>query len=77
MEAACPVSPGGGKGRRNGYWSGTSTNAGLFRLYVGGYTQKAIIGGHKLYLRTGEYEDGTLGEILPRHALLEARPSAA
>jgi ribonucleoside-diphosphate reductase alpha chain len=28
-----------------------------------GYTQKAIIGGHKLYLRTGEYEDGTLGEI--------------
>ena len=29
----------------------------------GGYTQKAIVGGHKLYLRTGEYEDGTLGEI--------------
>ncbi len=28
-----------------------------------GYTQKAIIGGHKLYLRTGEYGDGTLGEI--------------
>src|SRR5206468_5868250 len=28
-----------------------------------GYTQKAIIGGHKLYLRTGEYADGTLGEI--------------
>ncbi len=28
-----------------------------------GYTQKAIVGGHKLYLRTGEYEDGTLGEI--------------
>ncbi|MGQ0666609.1 MAG: vitamin B12-dependent ribonucleotide reductase [Nitrospiraceae bacterium] len=28
-----------------------------------GYTQKAIIGGHKLYLRTGEYEDGTAGEI--------------
>lgn len=28
-----------------------------------GYTQKAIIGGHKIYLRTGEYEDGTLGEI--------------
>jgi ribonucleoside-diphosphate reductase alpha chain len=28
-----------------------------------GYTQKAVIGGHKLYLRTGEYEDGTLGEI--------------
>ncbi len=29
----------------------------------GGYTQKAVIGGHKIYLRTGEYEDGTLGEI--------------
>jgi ribonucleoside-diphosphate reductase alpha chain len=28
-----------------------------------GYTQKAVIGSHKLYLRTGEYEDGTLGEI--------------
>ena len=28
-----------------------------------GYTQKAVIGGHKIYLRTGEYEDGTLGEI--------------
>ena len=29
----------------------------------GGYTQKAVVGGHKLYLRTGEYHDGTLGEI--------------
>ena len=29
----------------------------------GGYTQKAVIGGHKAYLRTGEYEDGSLGEI--------------
>ncbi len=28
-----------------------------------GYTQKAIVGGHKVYLHTGEYEDGTLGEI--------------
>jgi ribonucleoside-diphosphate reductase alpha chain len=28
-----------------------------------GYTQKAIIGGHKVYLRTGEYGDGRLGEI--------------
>jgi ribonucleoside-diphosphate reductase alpha chain len=28
-----------------------------------GYTQKAIVGGHKVYLRTGEYEDGQLGEI--------------
>ncbi len=28
-----------------------------------GYTQKARVGNHKVYLRTGEYEDGTLGEI--------------
>ncbi|MCV2873171.1 vitamin B12-dependent ribonucleotide reductase [Defluviimonas sp. WL0050] len=28
-----------------------------------GYTQKAIVGGHKVYLRTGEYKDGALGEI--------------
>jgi ribonucleoside-diphosphate reductase alpha chain len=28
-----------------------------------GYTQKAAVGGHKLYLRTGEYADGQLGEI--------------
>lgn len=28
-----------------------------------GYTQKANVGGHNIYLRTGEYEDGRLGEI--------------
>ncbi|WP_315782216.1 adenosylcobalamin-dependent ribonucleoside-diphosphate reductase [Bradyrhizobium sp. SZCCHNPS1003] len=28
-----------------------------------GYTQRSIVGGHKLYLRTGEYPDGRLGEI--------------
>jgi ribonucleoside-diphosphate reductase alpha chain len=28
-----------------------------------GYTQKAIVGGHKIYLRTGEFEDGNIGEI--------------
>ena len=28
-----------------------------------GYTQKARVGGHKVYIRTGEFEDGTLGEI--------------
>lgn len=28
-----------------------------------GYTQKAMVGGHKVYLRTGEYNDGRLGEI--------------
>ena len=28
-----------------------------------GYTQKAIVAGHKVYLRTGEYQDGSLGEI--------------
>ncbi|HKP54793.1 MAG TPA: LAGLIDADG family homing endonuclease [Chloroflexia bacterium] len=28
-----------------------------------GYTQKATIAGHNLYVRTGEYEDGRLGEV--------------
>ena len=28
-----------------------------------GYTQKAVIAGHKIYLRSGEYRDGTLGEV--------------
>jgi ribonucleoside-diphosphate reductase alpha chain len=28
-----------------------------------GFTQEARIAGHKVFLRTGEYEDGTLGEI--------------
>jgi ribonucleoside-diphosphate reductase alpha chain len=28
-----------------------------------GYTQKAVVGGHKVYLRTGEYSDGRIGEI--------------
>ena len=29
----------------------------------GGFTQKAVVGGHRLYLRTGEYPDGSLGEL--------------
>jgi ribonucleoside-diphosphate reductase alpha chain len=28
-----------------------------------GYTQKAKIGGHSLFLRTGEYPDGSMGEL--------------
>ena len=28
-----------------------------------GYIQKATVGGHKVYLHTGEYDDGALGEI--------------
>ncbi|MDF1737232.1 MAG: vitamin B12-dependent ribonucleotide reductase, partial [Minwuia sp.] len=28
-----------------------------------GYTQKALVGGHKVYLRTGEFDDGRIGEI--------------
>jgi ribonucleoside-diphosphate reductase alpha chain len=28
-----------------------------------GYIQKASVGGHKIYLHTGEYDEGTLGEI--------------
>ena len=36
-----------------------------------GFTQKAIVGGHRVFLRTGEYADGRLGEIalaLPRES---------
>ena len=29
----------------------------------GGFTQKAAVGGQTVFVRTGEYEDGTLGEI--------------
>ena len=28
-----------------------------------GYNQEARVGGHKVFVRTGEYEDGTLGEV--------------
>ena len=28
-----------------------------------GFTQEAKVGGHKVFLRTGEYDDGSLGEI--------------
>ncbi|MCB9576776.1 MAG: vitamin B12-dependent ribonucleotide reductase [Polyangiaceae bacterium] len=28
-----------------------------------GFTQEALVGGHKVFLRTGDYDDGTLGEI--------------
>ncbi len=29
-----------------------------------GYTQRATVGGHRLYVRTGEYPDGALGELV-------------
>ena len=29
----------------------------------GGFTQEARVSGHKIFLRTGEYEDGSIGEI--------------
>ncbi|MBR9977177.1 MAG: vitamin B12-dependent ribonucleotide reductase, partial [Bacteroidetes bacterium] len=28
-----------------------------------GFVREAVVGGHKVFLRTGEYDDGTLGEI--------------
>ena len=51
------------KKSRSECWSVIWQSAGPYPPRRNGYTQKAIIGGHKLYLRTGEYEDGTLGEI--------------
>jgi hypothetical protein len=38
-----------------------------------GYTQKALLGGHRLFLVTGEYDDGALGEI----AITQPKESAA
>ena len=38
-----------------------------------GYTQRASVGGHRVFLRTGEYDDGTLGEI--SIALLKESPA--
>ena len=32
-------------------------------IEAGGFTQEAGVAGHKVYIRTGEYEDGTLGEV--------------
>ncbi len=40
-----------------------------------GYTQKATIGGHKIYLRTGEYEDGRSARSSST-CTRRARPSA-
>ena len=41
-----------------------------------GYTQKAIVGGHKVYLRTGEYEDGRAWAKSSSTCTRKARPSA-
>jgi len=38
-----------------------------------GYTQRAMVGGHRIFLRTGEYDDGSLGEI--SIALLKESPA--
>lgn len=38
-----------------------------------GYTQRASVGGHRIFLRTGEYDDGSLGEI--SIALLKESPA--
>lgn len=38
-----------------------------------GYTQRAMVGGHRIFLRTGEYDDGSLGEISV--ALLKESPA--
>ena len=40
-----------------------TASASACRRGARGYTQEARVGGHKIFLRTGEYENGTLGEI--------------
>lgn len=46
---------------------GVSASAGPVRNKLpakrNGFTQEAAVGGHKVYLRTGEFADGALGEI--------------
>lgn len=41
-----------------------SSERGKLPARRGGYTQKASVGGHRVFLRTGEYPDGRLGEIV-------------
>ncbi|MFQ5967012.1 MAG: adenosylcobalamin-dependent ribonucleoside-diphosphate reductase [Acidimicrobiia bacterium] len=45
------------------YASGMKPPRFLLPARRGGWTQEARIGGHKVFLRTGEYDDGTLGEL--------------
>ena len=40
----------------------------------GGYTQKAHVGGHKVYLRTREYPDGRTRRRIHPHSLQASRP---
>jgi ribonucleoside-diphosphate reductase alpha chain len=48
-------SPAAGDGQRGQRWPLPNRRS--------GYTQKAKIGGHSIFIRTGEYGDGSLGEI--------------
>ncbi len=50
-EVQAPMRAGAGGGRRE------------LPARRSGFTQKATVGGHAIYLRTGEYEDGRLGEL--------------
>src|SRR5690606_16974792 len=45
------------------YASGMKPPRFLLPARRSGFNQEARVGGHKVFLRTGEYEDGTLGEI--------------
>ena len=64
-EAAPEAQVGRASPRRSRNASSCATSRDRKRLPSrrGGYTQKATVGGHKVYLHTGEYVDGTLGEI--------------
>lgn len=48
------------------YQEAVATTVGVRRRLPkkrGGFVQEAVVGGHKLFVRTGEFEDGDLGEI--------------
>ena len=77
-EQAAKRRPSCGGDRR---WSTAGSSASSRERHAAGcrpdarFTQEARVAGQKVYLRTGEYDDGTLGEIfidMPR----KARPSA-
>ena len=72
--SACPPLP---RRSSNGSSSASSCapSASVCRTGASGYTQKATVGGHKVYLRTGEYDDGRSARSSST-CTRRARPSA-
>jgi ribonucleoside-diphosphate reductase alpha chain len=58
-----PLSSGGAEGAGAASQGTYKANQRRLPAKRAGFTQVASVAGHKIYLRTGEYADGTLGEI--------------